>query len=1277
MRPLPPGWMTGRGLRMALGPHGSRRSVGPRAGRLASVFSLCLLLLPAATRAATRYVDARNPAPLPPFTQWAHAARTIQDAVDVATAGDEIVVTNGLYATGGRPVENGVMTNRVAIDKAVTVRSVNGPLVTLIEGAPAPGSTNGLGEGAIRCVFLANGASLDGFTLTNGHTRRAGDFGMEQCGGGVRCSSTNVLTNCILVGNAAGSGGGLAFGTNRNCTITGNHALWDGGGAWYATLEGCVVSNNTAGVSGGGTALCKLTHGVVRANAAPDCPDVCDPTEAGANLGPASLPHRAILPSPSFQVRSWHVEDGLPCVTITALAQTEDGYLWLGTREGLVRYDGARFVRLDGLGTHNPTDSDIAGLLVARDGSLWIAAASDRVCQLTRGQLRPRFQPAVPGGMGERWYALSPLAQDGEGTLWALAGTNQFLLRFVGDDPPSQVALDELPPGPAKGVWGDREGNLWLAKGLHICRYHQGRWTSFLLGCDPSKAGRSLGGAAPTACLGREGGIWFTYPGEWSKSYLRRRTAEGWAGPPVFFAPEGGGARTAASIVLEDSDGRLWGNHWWGSLRVRTASRTWERLQEHGVLASCIPTCTLQDRQGGVWMGTIGEGLFQAREQPVIAVATPGAYPGQERLNAVCAARDGSLWLGTAGAGLHRWAAGSLTQLPLPGPSIVNGITTLFEDAHTNLWVATSAGLLRQQEARFVHVAEVPVVVFAMINDCAGRLWAGGMDGLGRWEGGTNWTWVAPADGSRHVRVRGLAEDRAGQIWVVSEDNVWRVQGDRLLPAEWWQGNGGACSILADAEGVLWVGTGIGLFRWDGRSRKHYRTEDGLPDNGIASLTPDDAGNLWIGSNNGIFGCPRRSLAEYERGRSPLLLCWRLGTADGLASRVCNSGNQAVASRGPDGRIWVRNQGVAAGFDPVAVSRGHPPAAPLFESLTADDLELAPVRGEFSTRTSIRRFAFRYTVPELAAPETMRFRHRLEPLDAGWIDAGRSRVAEYSKLAPGDYRFRLMVGGSDGQWHEGDWAIPLRVIPRFWERPGVRIGAGVLVAGVLVAGVAWRRQRELQRRLERLEMQQAVELERTRIARDLHDHLGASLTEIVLMSDPENHPAGPVDGDRSQLQRVSKKARAMGLALHETVWAVNPRNDNLPRLLDYLCSFSEELCEAAGVRCWQDVPTGVANLPLSVSFRHGVVMAVREVLNNALKHSGTKELWLRLTIESDRLAIAIADQGRGFEVGRVGRNGNGLGNLRERMTALGGRAELDSAPGRGTTVRLTVPLLGE
>lgn len=982
------------------------------------------------------------------------------------------------------------------------------------------------------------------------------------------------------------------------------------------------------------------------------------------------------LPAPGFHVRSWHIEDGLPDGTVTALAQTPDGYLWVGSRKGLVRFDGVRFTRISGMGAMNLVDPYITGLLAAPDGTLWITSQSGWVIQFIQGEFRIRHTPVSPPAIPAaapptdepRWFAFSPLARDAEGNIWAISGTNT-LLRFADPTAPGTMVLDGLSSGAVLGCWSDRTGEIWVLQDSMAGVFQDGHWL-------PVPLDDSLAANPPIAAPGREQGLWFVLAGAAPlEYYARRRTPDGWEDPPILLPPTPDTDLTAVSALLEDRAGRLWVSAWWAGVHVRQPAGWWHPIQTEGPLAKCVATCLLEDQQGAVWVGTIGEGLHQVVPQTVSTIPLP-LDSADGWITTVCAGQDGTVWMGTDGKGVYRWKSGDLAHFGVADGLPSEHVHSVLEDAQTNLWVGTSAGLAVRRGSGFLPLAGMDAQVLALFDDRFGNLWIGTQTGLWRLDGGSNRT-ALPMAGGRDLEVRGFAEDRAGRIWIAAlGSGLWRAEGERVVLAEFQSqlGRADVRSVFGDTAGALWIGTLYGgLFRWDGTRLRQFSMADGLPDDSIMSITPDDAGNLWMSSHNGIFGYARRSLAEYVPKQSPPLLSWHLGLADGLANRGCSGGGQPVAARSPDGRLWVANMVGAATFDPANITRERPTPKVLVESVFADGVELVPGGKGFRARTRTRRFDFHYTAPDLAAARRLSFRYRLEGLDRDWVEAGRTRSAAYSRLPPGMYRFHVMVGGSDGQWHESGQALALQIVPRFWELRWVQWLAVAGLLSLLGGILAWNQRRQLQLRLERLELRHAVEKERGRIARDIHDDLGARLTEIVLMSDPQHAEFAEPSRIRPHLERICGKTRSVLQTLSQIVWTVNPRNDSLPKLLDYCCVLSEELCEASGIRCWHDTPAVVPELPLKVGVRHDLILAVKEALHNVLKHAGATEVWLRLTVDPHRLQIRLEDNGRGFVLNQAGPLGNGLRNMRERLHELGGQAAIDTAPGQGTRVTFVLP----
>jgi signal transduction histidine kinase len=299
-------------------------------------------------------------------------------------------------------------------------------------------------------------------------------------------------------------------------------------------------------------------------------------------------------------------------------------------------------------------------------------------------------------------------------------------------------------------------------------------------------------------------------------------------------------------------------------------------------------------------------------------------------------------------------------------------------------------------------------------------------------------------------------------------------------------------------------------------------------------------------------------------------------------------------------------------------------------------------------------------------------------MDSDWLDAGAERVAYYSQLPPGKYDFRVMVGSSLAGWQESASTYSLEVIPLWWQTAWFRVGAGICAAAAVAGIIVLNERRKLRRRLERLEMQHALENERRRIARDLHDDLGAQLTEIFLTGEMAKRGARTLPELQHQLGGMTQKVRSVVTAMEEVVWTVNPRNDTLPNLAAYLCDFLERFLSATSIRLRLDVADDLPDVSLAAQTRHNVLLAVKEAANNTLKHSHATEITLEIHARNGCLAIALRDNGVGFDVANPpeSTSGNGLLNLRCRLEDLGGQTQITSQPGSGTMVKLLLPLSG-
>jgi signal transduction histidine kinase len=330
------------------------------------------------------------------------------------------------------------------------------------------------------------------------------------------------------------------------------------------------------------------------------------------------------------------------------------------------------------------------------------------------------------------------------------------------------------------------------------------------------------------------------------------------------------------------------------------------------------------------------------------------------------------------------------------------------------------------------------------------------------------------------------------------------------------------------------------------------------------------------------------------------------------------------------------------------------------------------------------RIEFEYTGLSFVAPEKVRFKYRLNNFDTEWADAGTKRVASYDYIPPGIYSFQVTACNNDGVWNNTGASLKFEVLPYFWQTTWFRVLGG-LATMLAAGGAVWfDTRRRMRRRLERAERQRDVERERSRIARDIHDDLGASLTRIAMLSQSDRGEMQLPESVARNLDRIFTTAREVTSALDEIVWAVNPRHDRLDSLANYLSRFAYEYLSVAEVRCRLDLPLHLPTLPVTAEVRHNLFLAFKEALHNIVKHAAANEVRVELKLEAAQLALQVADNGRGFDlVGSDGGSaagrlacGNGLANMRRRLVEIGGACEIHSERGRGTTVAFTVPLRG-
>lgn len=967
-------------------------------------------------------------------------------------------------------------------------------------------------------------------------------------------------------------------------------------------------------------------------------------------------------PRLEYGSRIWQAEDNLPHNLVQAVAQTRDGYLWVGTHEGLARFDGIQFTPFDVTNAPSIKNASITALCAAHDGALWIGTESNGLLKLKDGDFTPftksdglagDFIRALHEGRdGTIWIAtgsglsryrdgkflnftrrqgllsdiVSSVYEDAQGIVWVATagGINRLENGKATDFPGSK----QIPRSPARGIIQDAEGALWFGSNNGAIKYFNGKVSFFTVASGLSHSFVSSFG------LDAGSNLWVgTYGG------LNRRSGDR-------FVSELRGDGTPydqANTLLKDRENNVWVGSKEGLIRF-TPKRFSAYTMKEGLTHNNVMSM-LEDRNGAWWIGTWGAGLDQFRDGKFSVFNTSNGL-SHDMVLAMCKARDGSIWAGTDfEGGLNQFADGRITHYTSKQGLIGAAIRVLHEDKSGNLWIGTSKGVSCFRNGTFTNYTTkenlAGDLVRAICEDHNGTLWFGTDGGLSQWQNGT-FTNFTTGDGLSHKSIMAIYED---------------------------------------AQHDLWIGTqGGGLDRMRDGKFKVYNTKQGLFSDEVFEILEDDFGYFWMSCVKGIFRVKRSNFDALDADPAKMLNCISYGRGEGLMSIQCNGVAKPAAWKAHDGRLWFATTKGVIAIDPNSNNAEAVP--PVFiEDLLVDRrainlkataesskdtvLEIPPGRGELE---------FHYTALGFRVPEKNCFKYQLEGADSDWIDAGTRRFAHYNNIYPGTYHFRVRACNSDGIWNETGASLAIVLQPHVWETLWFRVLVAVLAIGIVGGTARHFTKVRMQRKLELLEQQHAIEKERSRIAQDMHDEVGARLTEIMLMSDRAQDGKNDPDKAASSLSRISTTARAVVDGLDALVWTVNPKNDSLDNLANYLCEYAQGFLEASGIQCRFDVPGELPHIPLSSEVRHNVLLVVKEALNNAAKHSRATEVSLGIQVDDEALRVSIEDNGRGFDQSVTSSRGNGLQNMDKRMRNIGGTLELSSEPGKGTRIRLQIPL---
>jgi signal transduction histidine kinase/ligand-binding sensor domain-containing protein len=985
----------------------------------------------------------------------------------------------------------------------------------------------------------------------------------------------------------------------------------------------------------------------------------------------------------AFAFQSWLKEKGLPQIPVRALAQSHDGYLWLGGDLGLTRFDGLRFFSYgaqEGVQTMG-----ITALLEDSRGTLWIGGVGGALTRMQDGKFTALDTRELQG------KAVTSLGEDGAGRVWIGADSGLFIctnaqaLRLPGAESFLNHRISSLCAGP--------QGEIWVAvASVGVFKFEGERFVPA-----PSFTEETLLKSARCLLMDGSGRMWLG-AGEDSLLCFAESGWKRYTLPPAQ-------AKSPINSLVEESEGTIWAGLASGGLLQFRDGRFLGDSTGRG-LAGNVIYALLSDRAGKLWVGT-DTALNRLRRQPMLAMGQSDGL-GLGSVHGLAEVSPGVVWAAKPSEGLYRYDGKGFSRLSAKGLTAhATQITGLLVSHDGFCWVATTNSLLCYKDPiaaadEVQEIAAAPSGIIALAEAASGGLWAGTRTGE-LWRLKEN-LWQAEPDFARQAPITSISDDGEGVTWVATDGSgLFRLQNAGSHSIERIPGiaSKSVRTLHLDRAGTLWLGTSEqGLVRCRNGSVVNFTPTQGLPEN-VAEILEDDQGRLWLGGTGGIACVKKENLEELSTSRIGRIHPRLFGHVEGTPPTQCTTGFFPAGLKSSSGMLWFPAVDGLSLINPRVEPLVTFAPGPVLEDVVLDGApspdfhQLQPraataaanVRNSGTSLEPLRiapgkhRVEFRYTAFSYDAPELIRFRYRVEGLDPDWMDAGTQRVAVYNYLPPGNFKFQLAVCDSDGVWREAPPLLEFVVLRHFWQTGSFIVIASLSLMVAVVGAVHGIEKSKLHRRLKRLEQERTLERERTRIAQDLHDEMGAKLCRISFLSEHARRGDLRPEEMQEQISSISAASREVLHSLDEIVWAVNPQNDTLEHVGSYIGQYALDYFQMTGIRCELDIPTQLPSHPLTSQVRHHMFLATHEALTNILKHSGATLARVAMQSHNGSFEINISDNGKGFHYQYAGTtelsstaSGDGLSNMTRRLAQIGGCCRIETEPGKGTMIGLVIPI---
>lgn len=975
---------------------------------------------------------------------------------------------------------------------------------------------------------------------------------------------------------------------------------------------------------------------------------------AGTNVIFALEPGKAVT---QYAHRVWLTKDGLPVNTVNFITQSSDGYLWLATHEGAVRFDGKKFAVFNKQNIAVLKTNSMTVAALANDGSVWFGTTGQGAMRLKDG--KTDFFTQNEGLAGND---VTAIYQGRDGSLWF--GTVKNGLSRFKNGIFTNFNNEELAQATVWNFAETADGSLWIGTNRLPIRYKNGEFKIY---------GQPEGitvTSSPAMRVDKNGRLWIG--GSWGINVWENEAV-------TDYTTRTGVKDKVVMAIYEDRDENIWiGTNEEGVIRFNNRESTAFRRSDG--LSSDQILNFFEDREGSLWIATESGGLNQLYDGAVTAVTTKQGLP-DDSIGSLLEARNGDMWIVT-NKGLTRLRDGQFTNLTDKDGLTGNHIGAIAETRDGEIWVsALGRGVDRFRDGRFQNFSSAQGFpqkhTLVIYEDSRSDLWLGTVTGLFRRRADEKTTFTVK-DGLADDFVKCLTETRDGALWIGTDKGLQEFDGQNFTTYTIENGlpDNKIRSFHEDENGMLWVATNGGLAGMTkDRQFASFTSRDGLYHDVIHSILSDDKGNLWMSSNFGIFRVSKSELERFARKEIEKFESTVYDTSDGMKTREANGGLGIFPAgwRAQDGKLWFATEGGAAVVDPNNLYGNRAAPTVVVEEVLFNE-KPQYVGEKLNVPAGTNRVDFTFTAPSFRAPDKLKFQYQLAGYDTEWHipETGRRQIS-YTNLPPGNYVFRVRASNENGIWNEIGASLTMSVAPRFYQTYWFYT---LCLVGLFGIGFLFYqlRLRQVKRRFE------LILSERTRIAREIHDTLAQNLLAASLQLEAAEEKMG--DSVQPAIRKHVVQARTLaGEGLHQARNSIFNLRQSSDSADTGLVSELESFIAQTGGENAPQVTLRVVGKPYKLPeiIEHNFFRIGQEAVTNALKHARADNIHVELVFDRKNVRLQVTDDGRGFDIEKRkdrqlnGANGSyGLLGLTERAKIIGAQFSVKSESGKGTVVSAVI-----